>query len=80
MVLSLGDHRLGALQTVQEMKPSLPNLHQGETYTEWAKRHYDDATKPFEYVINSLIGYIIDLELEMQQRSADRALHKLFKK
>jgi hypothetical protein len=54
------------------MKPSLPNLRHGETYTEWAKRHYD-ATKPFESVINPLIGYAIDLELEMQQRSADRA-------
>lgn len=59
------------------MKPSLPNLRHGETYTDWAKRRLQESfienVSLFDAVIAPLIGYAIDLEVEMQQRSADRA-------
>lgn len=61
------------------MKPSLPDLKPGETYTEWARRRYDEwfaSNNPANIVdvlATPLIGYAIDLEFELQKRSADRA-------
>ena len=54
----------------------LPNLRHGETYTDWAKRRLQESfvenVSLFDAVIAPLIGYAIDLEVELQQRSADR--------